>query len=68
MPVNMFIELNPTTILSPLIAIDVAYTFCGTIVCIHTFVITISTFARMFFAKIKILYLINWIYNSKLFN
>ena len=68
MTVNMFIEFNPTTIASPLIAIDVAYNFCGSIVCIHTFVITISTITKKFFARINILNLINWIYKSKLFN
>ena len=68
MPANMSIGFNPTTILCPLIAIDVAYDFCGSIVCIRTFVITISTFTKIFFAKIKISYLINWIYKSKLFN
>jgi len=52
MPINMSIEFNPTTILSPLITIYVAYGFCGSIVYIRTFVTTISTFAKIFFAKI----------------
>ena len=53
MPINMSIEFNPTTILSPLITIDVAYGFCGSIVYIRTFVTKISTFAKIFVPKFK---------------